>query len=75
MKMSEADIPQLRHQRAEQGFGLLQIERVGAFGEPAVDRSEKIARLFPPIPIKPKLSKVPCGAKLERAGVLTPRNH
>ena len=30
-------------QRIEQGLGLLDVERVEAFGEPAVDRSEKIA--------------------------------
>ena len=31
----------------EQGLGLLQIRRIEAFGEPAVDRSEKIAGLIP----------------------------
>ena len=34
-------------QLIQQGLGLLQIERVEAFGEPAVDRSEKIAGLIP----------------------------
>ena len=34
-------------QLTEQSLGLLQIERVKAFGEPAVDRSEKIACLIP----------------------------
>ena len=34
-------------QLVEQGLGLLQIERVEAFGEPAVDRSEQIAGLIP----------------------------
>jgi hypothetical protein len=32
-------------QLVEQSLGLLQIERVEAFGEPAVDRSEQIAGL------------------------------
>ena len=32
----------------EQSLGLLQIECVEAFGEPAIDRSEKIASLIPP---------------------------
>ena len=40
-----------RHQNslsvAEQRLGLLQVERVEAFGEPAVDRREKIAGLLP----------------------------
>jgi hypothetical protein len=31
----------------EQGFGLFQIEHVEAFGEPAIDRSEKIAGVIP----------------------------
>ena len=33
-------------QLVEQSLGLLQIERVEALGEPAVDRSEKIAGLI-----------------------------
>ena len=31
----------------EQDLGLLQVEHVEAFGEPAVDRGEKIAGLIP----------------------------
>ena len=38
----------------QQGLGLLQIERVEAFGEPAVDRSEKIVGLLPFSLIAPK---------------------
>ena len=34
-------------QLIEQRLGLLQIERVEAFGEPAIDRSEKLAGLIP----------------------------
>ena len=34
-------------QVVEQGLGLFQIERVEAFGEPAIDRSEKIAGVIP----------------------------
>jgi len=34
-------------QLIKQGLGLLQIERVEALGEPAVDRSEKIAGRIP----------------------------
>ena len=34
-------------QLIEQGLGLLQIERVEAFSEPAVDRSEKITSFIP----------------------------
>ena len=34
-------------QFVEQGLGLLQIERIEPFGEPAVDRREKIAGLIP----------------------------
>ena len=41
-------------QLIEQRLGLLQIERVEAFGEPAVDRSEKIAGLIPLALIAPE---------------------
>ena len=34
-------------------LGLLQVERVEAFGEPAVDRGEKIAGLTPPALVAP----------------------
>ena len=34
-------------QLVEECLGLLQIERVEAFSEPAVDRSEKLASLIP----------------------------
>jgi hypothetical protein len=34
-------------QLIEQRLGLFQIARVEAFGEPAVDRSEKLARRIP----------------------------
>jgi hypothetical protein len=36
----------LRRQLLQQRLGVLQIERVEAFGEPAVDRSEQLARLL-----------------------------
>ena len=36
-----------RGQLLQQGLGLLQIKRVEAFGEPAVDRSEKVTGLIP----------------------------
>ena len=41
-------------QLVEQRLSLLQIERVEAFGEPAVDRSEKIAGLIPLALIAPE---------------------
>ena len=41
-------------QLVEQGLGLFQIERVEAFGEPSVDRSEKIAGLIPLALIAPE---------------------
>ena len=37
------EIPLSGVQFVEQRLGLFQIERVEAFGEPAIDRSEKIA--------------------------------
>jgi hypothetical protein len=41
-------------QFVEQGLSLFQIESVKAFGEPAVDRSEKIAGLIPLALIAPR---------------------
>ena len=41
-------------QFVEQGLGLLQIERVEAFGEPAVDRSKKLAGRIPLALIAPQ---------------------
>jgi len=41
-------------QLVEQSLGLLQIERVEAFGEPAVDRSEEIVGLLPLALIAPE---------------------
>src|ERR1700738_5353669 len=40
----------LRSQRVEQSLGLIQIERVEALGEPAVDRSENAASRIPLAP-------------------------
>jgi len=37
----------------EQRLGLFQIERVEAFGEPVVDRSEKLAGFVPPALLAP----------------------
>src|SRR5262249_18691004 len=45
----------------EQGLGLLQVKGGEAFGEPAIDRSEKIAGLVPPSLITPKPSE-PCSS-------------
>ncbi len=47
-----------RGQLVEQGLSLLQVERVEALGEPAIDRSEKIAGLIPLSLIAPE----PCHA-------------
>ena len=44
--MRNAGVPEedrLRRALLEQGFCLFQIDRVEAFGEPAVDRSKEIA--------------------------------
>ena len=40
-------IASFRRQPIEQRFGLLQIARIEALGEPAIDRSEKITRFIP----------------------------
>ena len=47
-------------QLVEESLGLLQIERVEAFGEPAIDRTEKIASLLPFSPVAPEPRHAPC---------------
>ena len=53
-------------QLIEQRAGLLQIERVETFGEPAVDRSEKITRLIPLALLAPEAGEAGGSAKLEQ---------
>jgi hypothetical protein len=48
-------------QLIEQRLRFLQIEGVEAFGKPTVDRSEKIARLFPLALIAPEPRHAHCG--------------
>ena len=63
--------PISRRQFVEQRLCLFKIERVEAFGEPAVDRSEKLASLIPLALIAPDPGKAGGGAKLEHLGALT----
>jgi hypothetical protein len=49
-------------QLIEQRLSLLQIEGVEAFGEPAVDRSEKVASFVPLALIAPETRHAHCGA-------------
>ena len=53
---------------------LLQIERVKAFGEPAVDRSEKIAGLIPLALIAPEPRNAHCGAEFPGLCLLRARD-
>ena len=53
-------------QLVEQSLSLLQIERVEAFGKPAVDRGEKIASLIPLALIAPKPRHAHCCAQPPR---------
>jgi hypothetical protein len=52
-----------RPQLIQQGFGLFEVERVEAFGEPAVDRSEQIAGLIQFALITPEPRHAHCGAE------------
>src|SRR5262249_59454154 len=54
----------LRGQLLQQGLGLLQVERVEAFGEPAVYWREKIARFGPPALLAPQTGEAHRGAQL-----------
>jgi hypothetical protein len=53
-------------QLVEQSLGLLEIERVEAFGKPAVGRSEKLASLIPLALIKPEPRHAHCGRAVPR---------
>ena len=52
--ISPSSLARSRRQLVEQRLRLLQIERVEALGEPAVDRSEKLASLIPLALIAPE---------------------
>ena len=58
----------------EQRLGLFQIERVEAFSEPAVDRSEKIARLIPLALIAPETGEAHRRAQFPGLCLLIARN-
>ena len=53
-------------QRVEQSLPLLQIERVKAFREPAVDRSEQFASLLHLALVTPEALEAHCGAEFPR---------
>ena len=55
----------LYRQRVEQRFGLLQIERVEAFGEPTVDRGEKIVGFAVPTLLGPLAGEIAGGAQFK----------
>jgi hypothetical protein len=50
----------------QQRLRLLQIARVEAFGEPAVDGSKKFARLLHPALVAPEAREAHCGAQFPR---------
>ena len=50
-------------QFVEQSLGLLQIERIEPFGEPAVDRCEKLAGVIPLALIAPEARHAHCRAE------------
>jgi hypothetical protein len=54
--------PNLASQFVQQRLCVLQIERIEPFGEPAVDRSEKLASLIPLALIAPEPRHAHCGA-------------
>src|SRR6188472_1076129 len=58
----------------EQHPGLLQVERIETLGEPAVDRSEKVAGLLPLALLAPQPRHARCCAKLPRFGLLPARH-
>jgi len=53
-------------QRVEQGLGLLQVMRVKSLGEPAVDLSERLPGLIPPILPVEQPRETHAGAQVER---------
>ena len=64
----------LQRQLVEQRLRLLQIERVEAFGEPAVDRSKQFARLLHLALIAPEVSEAHGRAELPGLGLLLTRD-
>ena len=70
MAYSCASNKPLRRQLLQQRLRFLQIARVEAFSEPAVDRSEQFARLLRLAPVAPEVREAHCGAELPRFGLL-----
>src|SRR5262249_23634680 len=64
----------LRRQLVERRLGLFQIARVEAFGEPPIDRSEKIASLIALSLITPEPRHAHCGAEFPGFGLLLTSN-
>src|SRR5262249_18719575 len=56
-----------RRQLVEQGLGLLQVERVEAFGEPAVDGGEEITGFGVLASVAPEARKACRSTKLKQA--------
>jgi hypothetical protein len=61
-----------RRQLVEQVLGFFQIERVEAFGEPTIDRSEKIAGFGDFTLGSPLAGEIAGGTQFERARLLRP---
>jgi len=58
-------------QFGQQRLCLVQIARIKPFGEPAVDRSEKLASLIPLALIAPEPRHAHCGAEFPKFGALS----
>ena len=58
----------------KQRLSLLQIKGIEAFGEPAVDRSEKIAGLYALALVAPEPRHARCRAEFEQPRLLAARN-
>ena len=61
-------------QLIEKSLGLLQVKRVETLGEPAIDRSEKIARLIPLTLIAPQPRHAHRRTQFPGLCLLLPRN-
>jgi hypothetical protein len=58
----------------EQRFGVFQDRRIEAFGEPAMDRGEKMVGPLPLALIAPEAGKAGCGAQFPTLRALSTRD-
>ena len=75
MDQREGCPPMLSPEFLQQRFRLLEVRRVKAFGEPAIDRGQQRAGFGPLALLLPEAAQARSGTQLPGLGLLAARNH